>query len=74
MCLNKDISLSLSLCNHSNVLTLVCYCIFCVADVDECLLVPCAHESTCINFMLSYNCSCTSGYEGDHCEIGTTYS
>ncbi|XP_068208342.1 cadherin-related hmr-1-like [Palaemon carinicauda] len=38
------------------------------ADVDECLLQPCLHGGTCVNFNPGYNCICGPDYLGENCE------
>ncbi len=40
--------------------------------VDECASSPCANGGICHhgNYDSYYNCSCSLGFEGDHCETG----
>ena len=42
-----------------------------IADVDECLKVPCLHDGVCNNLDGSYNCSCQEGWSGDNCQTGS---
>lgn len=37
---------------------------------SQCSSNPCLHNGTCMDNIRSYTCSCTSGYEGDNCELG----
>ena len=43
---------------------------FTVTDIDECSSSPCQHASTCNDQVNQYNCTCTAGYYGVHCENG----
>lgn len=38
--------------------------------IDPCNSDPCVNGGTCTYTSNSYNCSCVSGYRGDHCETG----
>ena len=48
---------------------LIDYCFLHVsfADIDECVGVNCGHGQ-CNDEINGYDCSCETGYEGDHCE------
>jgi hypothetical protein len=35
------------------------------ADLDECMMSPCAAEATCTNTLGSFTCVCNEGFEGD---------
>ena len=41
-------------------------------SVDSCLSYPCLNGGTCNRNLITggYTCSCSSGYNGDRCEIG----
>ena len=36
-----------------------------LADVNECLVSPCATNANCTNVVGSYTCQCLDGYTGD---------
>ncbi len=45
-------------------------CVFrCLSDVDECLKNPCGNVGHCQNTYGSFNCNCSVGYSGRHCEL-----
>lgn len=45
-------------------------CVFrCLSDVDECLKNPCGNGGHCQNTYGSFNCNCSAGYSGRHCEL-----
>ena len=39
-------------------------------DIDECDSSPCEHESTCMDAVNGYTCTCTDGYTGVNCQTG----
>lgn len=39
-------------------------------DIDDCASSPCQHNSTCIELVGGYTCSCGPGLTGVHCEHG----
>uniref|UniRef100_A0A5S6PZG2 Uncharacterized protein n=1 Tax=Trichuris muris TaxID=70415 RepID=A0A5S6PZG2_TRIMR len=43
----------------------------CDADIDECLLQPCWHNSTCVNVIGSYECLCAEGTFRTNCHKNT---
>ena len=47
-------------------------CCFPAIDIDECArpYIYCVN-GTCDNFIGSYFCNCTDGFEGDKCDIVT---
>ena len=40
---------------------------FCLANIDECASSPCHMNSTCIDQVNEYSCTCEAGYTGTHC-------
>lgn len=46
-----------------------CLTILNFSDVDECLSIPCQNNATCTDMIDGYNCTCTSGFKGESCEI-----
>ena len=44
--------------------------IFYFTDLDECASGPCQNGGQCINQDNMYTCICTTGWEGENCEIG----
>ena len=42
------------------------------ADIDECSSNPCQNGAACQQLVDIYNCTCSGGYNGTNCEIGTT--
>ena len=45
-------------------------CSYTVADVNECSSDPCKNKANCTDEVGWYNCTCTAGYTGVHCETG----
>ena len=41
-----------------------------LVDIDECSSAPCLHGATCNDGVNMYNCTCVSGYNGTHCDVG----
>ncbi|GAB1285269.1 Sushi, nidogen and EGF-like domain-containing protein 1 [Apodemus speciosus] len=41
-------------------------------EVDECRSQPCLHGGSCQDLTAGYQCLCSPGYEGVHCELGLT--
>ena len=44
-------------------------------DINECTLpttLPCQHGGTCVDHVNRYTCTCVAGYNGLHCETGTS--
>ncbi|CAG2204205.1 PLG [Mytilus edulis] len=41
-----------------------------MCDIDDCASNPCQHNSTCIDLVGGYMCSCGPGLTGVHCENG----
>lgn len=39
-------------------------------EVDECQSQPCLHKGSCQDLIAGYQCLCSPGYEGVHCELG----
>ena len=39
----------------------------CENDIDECLVEPCKHNSTCNNLVNDYTCACHDGFTGKDC-------
>lgn len=39
-------------------------------EVDECRSQPCLHGGSCQDLTAAYQCLCSPGYEGVHCELG----
>lgn len=44
----------------------------CQIDVDECAKKPCGKGGECQNTLGSFNCSCSTGYGGELCELRVT--
>ena len=44
-----------------------------VSDTETCASNPCQNGGSCVDGIGSYSCSCPTGYEGDHCQIGKTF-
>ena len=44
--------------------------IFLRADVDECASQPCQNNSTCIDLVNDYSCTCSFGFSGRDCSVG----
>ena len=42
-----------------------------ISDIDECASTPCLNNGRCIDGIASYTCSCSKGFTGFLCEIGT---
>lgn len=40
-------------------------------EVDECQSQPCLHKGSCQDLIAGYQCLCSPGYEGVHCELET---
>ena len=40
-------------------------------DIDECNSNPCLNNGTCIQAIDEYQCTCTSHFVGQRCEIGS---
>ena len=38
-------------------------------DIDDCAVMPCMHNGNCTDELLRYECSCTTGYMGQVCEL-----
>lgn len=38
------------------------------SDIDECQPHPCINGGSCIDLVNRYNCTCSAGYTGDHCQ------
>uniref|UniRef100_A0A8C2CXI1 FAT atypical cadherin 1a n=1 Tax=Cyprinus carpio TaxID=7962 RepID=A0A8C2CXI1_CYPCA len=47
----------------------LCEIFRCLSDVDECLKNPCGNGGHCQNTYGSFNCNCSAGYSGRHCEL-----
>ena len=41
-----------------------------ITDIDDCVAVTCAHDGTCVDAVNSYSCTCTAGWQGQHCLSG----
>ena len=41
-----------------------------ISDIYECSSSPCQDGGTCVDGINGYDCSCTAGYTGVHCETG----
>ena len=50
-----------------------CSLIFFIIDVDECSSNPCKNAGTCNDGVNGYDCTCTEGYTGTHCQTGKFY-
>ena len=48
-------------------LNIHCFTIF---QLWICLSSPCENGGVCNNFQTGYNCTCSAGWEGTHCELG----
>ena len=59
MCLNKAMSLSLSLSFHVMI-----------SGRDECMSNPCLHNGQCMDGINGYECACQEQHTGTHCERG----
>ena len=44
-------------------------CYFISADKNECSSSPCQNGATCVDGVNHYNCTCSLGYNGVHCEV-----
>ena len=42
--------------------------ISCETDVDECMSLPCQHNTTCVDRVNSFTCHCVNGFTGTTCE------
>ena len=45
---------------------------FHISEIDECATNPCLNNGTCVDLFNNYYCNCSAGYNGSHCEIGTS--
>ncbi len=52
------------------VLRKVLFAIHSILDINECGSNPCLNGATCKDLENVYNCSCTPGYSGTHCQTG----
>lgn len=41
-------------------------------EIDECRSQPCLHGGSCQDQVAGYQCICSPGHEGAHCELGKT--
>ena len=41
------------------------------SDINECASNPCQNGGTCVDAVNGYNCSCVSGWAGEHCTTGS---
>lgn len=42
---------------------------FCETDIDECVILPCGMQATCINTPGNYTCTCPPLYTGHDCDV-----
>ena len=45
-------------------------CLPSVADIDECVSVPCQNGGTCVDQINGYLCQCEPGYTDLQCQTG----
>ena len=45
-------------------------CHYFALDINECHSDPCMNSGTCTDKVNGYECSCSDGYTGTHCETG----
>ncbi len=46
--------------------------VYFIVDIDECTSFPCQNDGTCTDLFNGYECNCTIGWKGTHCETGLT--
>ena len=41
-----------------------------VAEINECLSLPCMNGAKCVNLLNGYQCQCLIGWQGPICDVG----
>ena len=44
------------------------------SDIDDCVNATCQNLGTCNDGVNDYNCSCVTGYTGQHCETSKSWN
>ena len=65
LCLSKLVD---KIVAEYNLIFVLFYVLF--SDIDECLSLPCAYGSTCVDLVGGYSCNCPPGREGRNCDKG----
>ena len=43
------------------------------SDIDDCQLEPCSPNGICTDGVNSFECTCSSGFNGSRCELGMDF-